>query len=582
MTRRAVLLAWIGLLLSVVPTTSDEVKVGVLLPNSNEAAGQRAIDQSKAALDVASSEISASTTLLPGKTFSLRTMIANNTKQLMDRAVELLQDPELYSYIGVYKSFYTEAVHALFRYSLYPQVAFESRGVTLDDRSKFGFLMRVAPSDRLWCRAAVALLEHYKWRFVSTVATLDTSGDNTETAGAAAIRTEAAAAKYDLKGSSLTVKLGASDAEIDAKLNALKFAGDSVFLVWVRASDFTNLLLRANNIGLTGPAGEGSAQYTWIAYLEDMQQQLTDDPDPSGKGVRYAMQGMFGLAPQRPPEFEAWKAKKMSKYSFDTMTPAFAYDSVYALAHAMTELYKNGDSPADGTKFMNGLLKTSFTGASGKITLLNGERQMVYDVLNVNGGKLNIVGNWTPATLGAQVLKIDSSLVYFADSTSNIPAGSTTAMEIGVILPKMSEVAPHVAAIKKSAEAVSDSLTLLPGRRFVLRPVEYSTFEEMLTGANRLLARPLLAGVIGSYWTSDSRSVHLLARGQKKPMLSFHAISTELSTIVTYPNFMRVCSSSLELATAAASAKVLPVVLGGCLRKMGCLNASLRCKASAD
>ena len=74
---------------------------------------------------------------------------------------------------------------------------------------------------------------------------------------------------------------------------------------------------------------------------------------------------------------------------------------------------------------MNVLLNTTFVGASGKLRLENGERQMVFDVLNVNTGTLNVVGNWTPTNMGAQQLRIDNTLVYFADGTLRIPAGST-------------------------------------------------------------------------------------------------------------------------------------------------------------
>ena len=114
------------------------VKVGVLLPTSTYAPGQALIDASARGLAVAADEVSDSSTLLPGNFFQLETRIATDTKSLMDHAVALLNDAALFSYIGVYRAYYTEAVHALFRYSQYPQVTFESRSVVLDDRSKYG------------------------------------------------------------------------------------------------------------------------------------------------------------------------------------------------------------------------------------------------------------------------------------------------------------------------------------------------------------------------------------------------------------------------------------------------------------
>ena len=89
-------------------------------------------------LSLAAVEVSKSETLLPGNFFQLERRVATDTKSLMDNAVALLNDNALYSYIGVYRAYYTEAVHALFRYSQYPQVTFESRSVVLDDRSKYG------------------------------------------------------------------------------------------------------------------------------------------------------------------------------------------------------------------------------------------------------------------------------------------------------------------------------------------------------------------------------------------------------------------------------------------------------------
>ena len=165
------LIVWPGTS-NVVPTgelIGGHIAVGVLLPVAPSGSSILAI--SKAALLLAAAEISSSGTLLPGFTFSLDIRTVYTTKEIMDAAVLLQQNPSLNCYIGVYDSYFTEVVHPLFRYGLYPQVAFQSRSVNLDDRSKYAFLVRVAPSDIEWIRAIIEVIESLNWMRISSLYT---------------------------------------------------------------------------------------------------------------------------------------------------------------------------------------------------------------------------------------------------------------------------------------------------------------------------------------------------------------------------------------------------------------------------
>ena len=158
----------ISLLLFLMPSKSggQSIAVGVLLPiraGDGATAMNADIAISRAALELAASEISSSGTLLPGYSFSLDIKEVGDTKNLMDQAIALQQNNALFSYIGAYSSFYTEAVHSLFSYTLYPQVAFQSRSVVLDEDSG-GYLIRLAPSDSEWIRAMVQVVNITGWR----------------------------------------------------------------------------------------------------------------------------------------------------------------------------------------------------------------------------------------------------------------------------------------------------------------------------------------------------------------------------------------------------------------------------------
>ena len=103
-------------------------------------------------------------------------------------------------------------------------------------------------------------------------------------------------------------------------------------------------------------------------------------------------------------------------------------------------------------------------------------------------------------------------------STGGVPKGLPTTIEIGVLVPDMPELAPHRAAMEAASLDVSNSLTLLPGRSFSLQVSQYRStgegwVQEMLEKSNKMLERGLMAGIIGSYFTQDSESVHLLCRG---------------------------------------------------------------------
>ena len=178
-----------------------------------------------------------------------------------------------------------------------------------------------------------------------------------------------------------------------------------VFLMWVVPWMFQSVVLEANTLGLTGPAGAGSAEYIWLTKLDEYDSPQANDPTPlPSQGVQYGMKGMVGAVPRKATSFDEWKTAKMSSHTFYSLTPGFAYDSVYALAESITSLITAGSwPPADGDvqlreSFVADLQNTNMLGVTGPVNISEGMRYMVYDILSFDGSSI-IVGNWTPAQL---------------------------------------------------------------------------------------------------------------------------------------------------------------------------------------
>uniref|UniRef100_A0AC35UA74 G_PROTEIN_RECEP_F3_4 domain-containing protein n=1 Tax=Rhabditophanes sp. KR3021 TaxID=114890 RepID=A0AC35UA74_9BILA len=79
--------------------------------------------------------------------------------------------------VGPAKSSTTIAAQNLLQVFRIPQIGYSATSIDLSDKERFGYYLRVVPSDTFQARAIISLLKHFKWTYVAVVYTAGNYGE---------------------------------------------------------------------------------------------------------------------------------------------------------------------------------------------------------------------------------------------------------------------------------------------------------------------------------------------------------------------------------------------------------------------
>jgi ABC-type branched-subunit amino acid transport system substrate-binding protein len=328
-----------------------------------------------------------------------------------------------------------------------PQISYSSTSALLSDGHKYSYFLRTPPSDAFQAIGQADLIKNlFGYTRVATASSLDGYGS----AGIAAFHQEAASVGITVI-TSVTFDNNAND--FSSQYAELQRSNAHVIVLFCQASDAGPFMLGAYNYGIGGPG------FMWFGSDAVTQSDtwlnngvLVDD------ALRLnVMKGFFGLTPsigQGTALYEGYMERVRSSPATDgngtlcnlatdddgtliwahdhdgnASTPIecgsndnqdedswapFAYDAVYALAHALHNLIEvQGKTTIAGSELMDALVSdVSFPGVTGIIDfhdasthpdrLYHGDRRVgiAYDVFNYadNANGLVRVGAWTPGT----------------------------------------------------------------------------------------------------------------------------------------------------------------------------------------
>lgn len=285
---------------------------------------------------------------------------------------------------------------------------------------QFPYFLRTTESDSNQMSAMADLIVLYGWKEVIVVYTDDDYGRN----GISYLDDE-----LEKRMARITHKLRLSghytDEDIRDSLNRSKLFGPRVYVVHVNPDRGLDVFKVAKELQMIG------TDFVWLA-THWISSSLDSLPSTNQSSF-LSLQGVVGFRQHIPEStlkkgfISRWKRMQLDgKASSDLNTFGFyAYDTVWIIARAIDRLLKDypnitfsfseklhefNDSSLqlnklksfdEGSILLKALLRTNFTGLSGQV-ILDEDRNLMsngYEVLNINGTKVNTVGYWSE-TLG--------------------------------------------------------------------------------------------------------------------------------------------------------------------------------------
>lgn len=306
------------------------------------------------------------------------------------------------------------------------------------------FFVRATPSDSVQVPAIAALVRHFAWRQVVPV-----YADSEYGTGVVPSLIDALQDAYVRIPYRAVIPAAASVDDLDRELRRLKDLPARVFVVHAMPDLGISIFRRATELGMM------SAGYVWIAT--DGITGVLEIVD------KMAMSGIIGVRSYVNQSKEVLNFSNRFRWRFQRDYPAaqvanpsaielWAYDTVWAVAAAAKKLdpsltrsaidraAKSRDGSTDlerlgvsetGEALLRAILHTRFQGLTGDFLLIDGQLQAsALEIVNVDGGKLNTIGFWTPEEGGTLKQQLNSTndtdalnSVVWPGSQTDVPRG---------------------------------------------------------------------------------------------------------------------------------------------------------------
>jgi len=406
----------------------NTITLGGLFPLTGTLAGGGV--ERDAAARMAVKAINADDTLLAGKTLEL---LVRDTGTDPATGVQVAGDVISLGAVGLIGAASSGVSSAIAqgpaKTSKVPQISYSSTSPSLSDKTEHPYFLRVVPPDSVQGVALANIVNEFGWDNVATLASSDDYG----LGGIGVFETSATELGITVATAQRFAQ-GATD--VKTQLQAIADSGAKVIVLNVIVGDAQTVFAQAADVGLT--AAEG---YVWVGTDGPTQGAVFE----SDAAIKANMQGMIGTAPNRGSgaAFDAFLDLWETCYGEDNSTYAgcgdrtpntyatFAYDAVYTFAKAIDAMITAGTDYTDGDLLLAKLYETDFTGATGPIGFnTDGDREGVYDILNLQGDTFVTVGSWDK-TNGRQ---LTGTIYWDGTAATAVPADSAGLPGFGVFL----------------------------------------------------------------------------------------------------------------------------------------------------
>ncbi|MHA2501409.1 MAG: ABC transporter substrate-binding protein [Candidatus Kariarchaeaceae archaeon] len=410
----------------------DTIKLGGLFPLTGTLAGGGV--ERDAAARMAVGEINADDTILAGKTLELLVKdTATDPATGVQVAGEVIAEGAV-GIVGAASSGVSSAIAAgPGKTSKIPQISYSSTSPSLSDKTEHPYFLRVVPPDSVQGVALANIVNDFGWDTVATLASSDDYG----LGGIGVFETSAEGLGIEIATSQ---RFAQGAADVKTQLQAIADSGAKIIVLNVIVGDAQTVFAQAGDVGLTAEEG-----YVWIGTDGPTQGAVFEDDAT----IKANMQGMIGTAPNRGSGavfddfLDIWEdcyGSDADEYAgCGDRTPntyaTFAYDAVYTFARAIDHMIEEGKDYTDGDLLLEHLYETDFTGATGPISFnADGDREGVYDILNLQGDAFEKVGSWDKVN-GRQ---LTGTIFWNGVDDTNIPADSSGLPGFGMFISLMS------------------------------------------------------------------------------------------------------------------------------------------------
>ncbi|XP_026142179.1 metabotropic glutamate receptor 1-like isoform X1 [Carassius auratus] len=335
-----------------------------------------------------------------------------------------------------------------------PQIAYSATSIDLSDKTLYKYFLRVVPSDTLQARALLDIVKRYNWTYVSAVHTEGNYGES----GMEAFK-ELASQEGLCIAHSDKIYSNAGEKHFDRLLRKLRerLPKARVVVCFCEGMTVRGLLMAMRRLGVAGEflliGSDGWAdrdevvegyeqeavggitmklQTEEVTSFDDYYLQLQLNTNNRNPWFAEFWQHRFQCRlPGHPQENTNYKKNCSGDIGYESLEDNYVQDSkmgfvinaIYAMAHGLHDMHQHlcpghvglcdAMDPIDGSKLLDFLLKTSFTGVSGEDVWFdeNGDLPGRYDIMNLQFVEPGVydyinVGSWHEG-----VLSIDDYMI---------------------------------------------------------------------------------------------------------------------------------------------------------------------------
>ncbi|KAM9495069.1 metabotropic glutamate receptor 1 isoform 1-T3 [Clarias gariepinus] len=304
-----------------------------------------------------------------------------------------------------------------------PQIAYSATSIDLSDKTLFKYFLRVVPSDTLQARAMLDIVKHYNWTYVSAVHTEGNYGES----GMEAFK-ELAAEEGLCIAHSDKIYSNAGEKHFDRLLRKLRerLPKARVVVCFCEGMTVRGLLMAMKRRGVSGEflliGSDGWAdrdevvegyeqeadggitmklQTEEVKSFNDYFLKLRLDTNTRNPWFaefwQYRFQCRIPGHPQENSNYQkicTGNESLKDNYVQDSKM-GFVINAIYAMAHGLHDMHRDmcpdheglceAMDPIDGSKLLDYLLKTAFSGVSGEEVYFdeNGDSPGRYDIMNL-------------------------------------------------------------------------------------------------------------------------------------------------------------------------------------------------------
>ncbi|XP_065112844.1 metabotropic glutamate receptor 1 isoform X1 [Paramisgurnus dabryanus] len=348
-----------------------------------------------------------------------------------------------------------------------PQIAYSATSIDLSDKTLFKYFLRVVPSDTLQARAMLDIVKHYNWTYVSAVHTEGNYGES----GMEAFK-ELAAEEGLCIAHSDKIYSNAGEKHFDRLLKKLRerLPKARVVVCFCEGMTVRGLLMAMRRRGVFGEfqliGSDGWAdrdevvegyeqeadggitmklQTEEVHSFNDYFLKLRLDTNTRNPWFAEFWQYRFQCRiPGHPQENHNYQKictgnESLKDNYVQDSKMGFVINAIYAMAHGLHDMHKDmcpnhpglceAMDPIDGSKLLDYLLKTSFSGVSGEDVYFdeNGDTPGRYDIMNLQyveiQGRYDYinVGSWHEGLLSISDYKLMTNRTEMVRSVCSEP-----------------------------------------------------------------------------------------------------------------------------------------------------------------